>query len=107
MTDLTEIQQFVWEKCGSPTHPNFPSVTSRPIEIGLAHVLNVLGESNTVDREWNLYQGDFSVYAFRVTDRESIVFHWKLLKENGEQALFKDQSPETQIAIAKLLGWEK
>lgn len=33
-------------------------------------------------------------------------FNWQFLNKGGSEATFLDQTEETQIAIAKLLGWE-
>lgn len=95
---LALIQDFVWKKCGSPTFGN-GHVIDEPIEIGLAHVLAYASRN---------------ISHLRVTDDSRLIISSHLLEEDlaidllgqNEELKLPDQFPETQLAIAKLLGWE-
>lgn len=48
-----------------------------------------------------------SFLSLRTPDLEYLGIKWKFLKEDGSDALFTDQTEETQLSIAKLLGYEE
>lgn len=108
--NIKEIQEFVRKKIIVAAH--FRSTSY--ITITLPRVLNALDKSengtdlilNTSGRfyENGLVKNCDSVDAWWCA--EEYFPEWQLLNKDGSEAIFQDQTEETQIAIAKLLGWE-
>ena len=94
--DLKEIQEFIWREKIFPVG----------VELTLARIFNalpfVLGFSKFKDEPDILY-----VYRKRTNTADGIDFKWKFLNKNESEATFQDQTEETQLAIAKLLGYEE
>jgi hypothetical protein len=118
MTEIEKIQRFVWKKCGSPMIENCNSSVEIlkdkgfikfkiDVDIGLAHILVAVKGCSSIDVDYHL-SFLFHSIDFRYYDRARQQWrspNWILLKKTGNEALFKDQLEETQIAIAELLGW--
>lgn len=116
---MTELEQKIWEACGSPTRytpirqfnrveveQGVQMITSElgefqePIDITLAHVMQLLHKKHGVS-----FVMDYPYLIIKAYDaRNNLTWeiYWWLILENNEAALFRDQSIETQTAIAKV-----
>ncbi len=81
--DLKELQDFIREKCGGDS---------------LAHILK--GLSN-LRNAICIYDGWLNIKIDAFKD-----LHWFLIVE-GKEAKLQDQTSETQLVIAQLLGWSE
>lgn len=76
----------------------------------------IIGQPITLSRILNAIDpyGNYGLIAGHITkiNRKNATYKflgikWKYLNQDGSEATFQDQTPETQKAIAKLLGWEE
>jgi hypothetical protein len=115
---MIDLEQFVWEKCGCPMETRNEGedwcctycdrVGNEPIdarsEITLAHIL--MGLSAYFDMEINARGGKIFIEHVMISDfsgkriERGCFIEWDLTKN------FSEQSGETKMAIAKLLGWK-
>lgn len=114
---MNNLERQIWELCGSPMreatqyimHPRLnPPVAKvmEPIEIGLAHVMQLLGKQSELSI---IRDGYMLIRCYRLSPDIHEVFEniwefvcaidWKLLTENNEAALLRDQGEETKLAI--------
>jgi len=103
MQNLKKIQQFVREKCGCPVQIiRVSSETSKVYKIlplTLARVLSGRRGDNCL-----VWQDNKLYFRF---DESGNIFEWQLLNGDDTDCTFEQQSEETQIAIAKLLGYKE
>ncbi len=75
--------------------------------ITLSRVLNAIAKIHEKDYHKMIFQNNQLLYvpSYDFSEKEAC-FKWKFLNKDGSEAIFQDQTPETQLAIAKLLGYE-
>jgi len=77
----------------------------------------IIGQPLTLSRIFNVFVFDDSLQfdigtgkgyfiEWKSGDHSTTSYEWQFLNKNGSEATFQEQTQETQIAIAKLLGWQ-
>ena len=96
---MKELQEFVREKC----------IMSAPLT--LSRVLNacIVKIYQDIAKQKEIYsiQLDYKEKKRYISDMIINDMDWQLLNDDGTDCNFEQQSKETQLAIAKLLGYKE
>ncbi len=118
MNNIKEIQEFVRRKVFPNGFPKeLETRNCRPSELlTLARILNTFNcqwkdynDHIAIDHKGDIYDASRFEYCKDLEQTEADLHkecQWKFLNKDGSEVTFQDQTEETQIAIAKLLGWE-